>query len=134
MTWNLTLLQFCKFFSLPIVPLFTPRYRATPNASVIVSSGLFEPPSTTNATLDVFNVTARLTTDADFRCLDQASALSAQAHRVFSDVWVYQFDRSYQTPGFDPNAPVCDAPKDEAHPNGDPRKEYFKCVFVLPFV
>jgi hypothetical protein len=79
-----------------------------------------------NSTLNVFNVTARVTTDVMFRCLDQAGAVSAVKYSVFPKLWFYQFDRSYQTPGWDPNAPVCDAPKDATHPNGDPSKPYFQ--------
>ena len=97
-----------------------------PTAESVVNSGLFPEPSGPNVTLNIFNVTARITTDVEFRCLDQGAAISAVKHDVFKDTWFYEFNKSYQTPGFDPNAPVCDAPKDEAHPLGDPSQEYFK--------
>ena len=95
-------------------------------AESVIDSGLFPEPSGSNATLNVFNVTARLITDVEFRCLDQAAAISAVKHNVFRNTWFYEFNKSYQTPGFDPNAPVCDAPKDAAHPLGDTSQEYFK--------
>lgn len=92
-----------------------------------MSSGLFPQPNTGNLTLDIFNVTARIATDVEFRCLDQATIFSAIKHGVFSDVFYYEFDRSYQTPGFNPNAPVCQPPITATHPNGDPSLPYFKC-------
>ncbi|KIJ48179.1 hypothetical protein M422DRAFT_28463 [Sphaerobolus stellatus SS14] len=92
-----------------------------------VDSGMFPTPSGPNSTLNVFNVTARITTNIEFRCLDQATALSAIKHNVFPSVHFYSFYRSYQTPGYDPNAPVCDAPKTPSHPFGDPSLPYFQC-------
>ncbi|OBZ67858.1 Cholinesterase [Grifola frondosa] len=93
----------------------------------IVNNSLFPEPTGSNSTLDVFNVTARATTDVEFRCLDQATAYSAVNHNLLKSVWFYEFNRSYQTPGFDPNFPVCEAPIDPSHPLGDPSQEYFKC-------
>ncbi|KAF8585026.1 cholinesterase [Ramaria rubella] len=92
-----------------------------------VASNLFPLPTGPNGTLDVFNVTARITTDVEFRCLDQATAIAAVKNNVFSSVYFYSFYRSYQTPGFDPNAPVCDAPKTPSHPFGDTSLPYFQC-------
>ena len=71
-------------------------------------------------------MTARGATDGMFRCLDQATAFSGIQHTLFKSVWTYEFNRSYQTPGFDPNEPKCDAPVDAAHPAGNPDAEYFK--------
>ncbi|EMD35536.1 hypothetical protein CERSUDRAFT_75111 [Gelatoporia subvermispora B] len=89
---------------------------------------LFPLPTGSNATLDIFNLTSRANTDIEFRCVDQATAISAVKHNLLKSVWFYEFNRSYQTsPGFDPNFPVCDAPVDAEHPFGDPTKEYFKC-------
>lgn len=79
----------------------------------------------------MFNVTARAATDVFFRCLDQATAFSAVQHNTFESLWFYEFNRSYQLPNFDPNAPHCDAPIDDAHPHGDPSKEYFKYVQIV---
>ncbi|KAE8445400.1 hypothetical protein EG329_013413 [Mollisiaceae sp. DMI_Dod_QoI] len=98
------------------------------NAASVIPSGLFPQPTTANTSLDVFNVTSRVGTDTIFRCIDQATAYSALLYDVFApDQYFYEFNRSYQTPGFDPNAPVCDAPKTAAYPYGDPNQEYFKC-------
>ncbi|KZV87962.1 carboxylesterase from carbohydrate esterase [Exidia glandulosa HHB12029] len=100
---------------------------STVPATNIMASGLFDPPSGPNATLNVFNVTARITTDIEFRCLDHASVFSSVKRKLFPNLWFYQFDRSYQTPGFNPNFPTCDPPVDDAHPLGDTTKEYFHC-------
>lgn len=98
------------------------------DATSIIASDLFPEPVGTNTSLNVFNVTSRVGTDTIFRCIDQAAAYSALNHEVFAaDQYFYEFNRSYQTPGFDPNAPVCDAPKTAAYPHGDPNLEYFKC-------
>ncbi|PCH35223.1 carboxylesterase from carbohydrate esterase [Wolfiporia cocos MD-104 SS10] len=93
----------------------------------VVGNPLFTPPTGPNATLDVFNVTARVATDMEFRCLDQATAYSAIEHDLFESVWFYQFNRTYQPTGYSPNYPVCNAPIDATHPYGDPSQEYFKC-------
>ncbi|KAI0631083.1 carboxylesterase from carbohydrate esterase [Trametes polyzona] len=95
--------------------------------TTVVNNTLFPVPSSANATLNVFNVTARVTTDVEFRCLDQATAFSAVNHNLLKSVWFYEFNRSYQTPGFDPNFPVCEAPITPEHPLGDTAQEYFKC-------
>lgn len=97
-------------------------------AAIANNTELFPTPdSSGNTTLDMFNLTARITTDSEFRCLDQATVHSAVRNSVFPTAFYYQFDRAYQTPGFDPNAPVCDAPKTPSHPLGDPSLPYFKC-------
>ncbi|RDX47285.1 carboxylesterase from carbohydrate esterase [Lentinus brumalis] len=93
----------------------------------VVNNPLFPEPSGPNVTTNVFNVTSRVTTDVEFRCLDQATAFSGIAHNLFKSVWFYEFNRSYQTPGFSPNFPTCEAPVTDEHPNGDTSQEYFKC-------
>ncbi|KIP12137.1 hypothetical protein PHLGIDRAFT_113924 [Phlebiopsis gigantea 11061_1 CR5-6] len=95
----------------------------------VANSSLFPIPSLPgNTDIDnLFNMTARAATDGLFRCLDQATTFSGVQHDLFKSMWSYEFNRSYQTPGFDPNAPHCDAPKDTTHPAGDPNEEYFKC-------
>lgn len=92
----------------------------------MANNPLFPINTTPNTLENLFNLTARGSTDSLFRCLDQATAVSAVNHNLFKGVWFYEFNRSYQPPGFDPNAPHCDAPKDSAHPNGDPSAEYYK--------
>ncbi|KAI0642658.1 carboxylesterase from carbohydrate esterase [Trametes meyenii] len=95
--------------------------------TTVVNNPLFPEPTGTNATLNVFNVTARVATDTEFRCLDQATAFSGVQHNLFKSVWFYEFNRSYQPSVFDPNFPVCEAPVTPEHPLGDTSKEYFKC-------
>jgi carboxylesterase type B len=87
----------------------------------------FGVPSGPNSTLDVFNASALIATDSEFRCLDLATAYSAVNHGTIDTIYFYQFNRSYQTPGYDPNAPVCDAPVEPGYPHGNPEGEYFKC-------
>ncbi|TAQ85351.1 hypothetical protein B7494_g6314 [Chlorociboria aeruginascens] len=89
---------------------------------------LFPNPDGSNSTLNVFNVTALDATDSEFRCIDQATAYAAISNHLFSgDQYFYEFNRSYQMAGWNPNAPVCDAPITAQYPNGDPSQEYFKC-------
>ena len=97
-------------------------------APQIESSGLFPTPDGLNGTVNAFNVSARVATDTIFRCIDQASAYASVKFKTFApDQYFYEFNRSYQTPGFNPNAPLCDAPITASHPYGDPSLEYFKC-------
>ncbi|KAK0663614.1 Bile salt-activated lipase [Lasiodiplodia hormozganensis] len=81
----------------------------------------------TNTSLAAFNASARLATDAELRCLDYATAYSGVRNGVFPKVFFYEFDRSYQIPGYSPNYPTCEAPSTAEHPGGDPSLEYFKC-------
>jgi carboxylesterase type B len=98
------------------------------NTSVVVNSGFFPVPEGLNKTLNVFNVTSRVATDTIFRCSDQASAYAGVLNDVFApNQYFYEFNRSYQTPNWNPNPPVCQAPITSSHPNGDPDQEYFKC-------
>jgi hypothetical protein len=95
---------------------------------VVTNSGLFPTPDGANKTLNVFNVTARVATDTIFRCSDEASAYAGVLNDVFApNQYFYEFNRSYQTPNWNPNPPVCQAPVTASHPYGDPDQEYFKC-------
>ncbi|KZT04485.1 carboxylesterase from carbohydrate esterase [Laetiporus sulphureus 93-53] len=115
------------FIGYPTTTNLTSALLAQYLPTTVVKEMLFEVPTGPNATYNVFNVTARVATDIEFRCLDQATAYSAIQNDLFQSVWFYQFNRSYQTPGFDPNYPVCDAPITAEYPYGDPSLEYFKC-------
>ncbi|KAF8195298.1 cholinesterase [Mycena galopus ATCC 62051] len=95
--------------------------------TAILASGLFPRPSTGNETLDTFNVTTRVATDGEFRCIDQATAYSANLHGVFASMWTYQFERGYNLVGFEPILGVCVPPPTPAHPFGDPSLPYFQC-------
>ncbi|KAK8175944.1 cholinesterase [Phyllosticta citrichinensis] len=85
--------------------------------------------SSSNTTLAVFNATSRLATDAGFRCLNLASVLTGARHGVFdpSSTFIYEVDRSYMPPSYNPNPLACDAPVTSAHPIGDPTATYYKC-------
>ncbi|KAJ5960246.1 uncharacterized protein N7479_007396 [Penicillium vulpinum] len=93
----------------------------------VVPSQLFPVPSTANATLDIFNTSSRIATDAIFRCINKATAHTGSRNHIFPDIFYYEFNRSYQMPSWSPNAPVCNAPITDEFPNGDPSQEYFKC-------
>ena len=87
---------------------------------------LFPEPGGSNVTLDIFNVTAHMATDAQLRCLDQAIAYAGIQNNIFKSVWFYEYARSYQPLDFEMNAPVCDAPIDTGHPYGDTSQPYFR--------
>ncbi|KAJ5130945.1 uncharacterized protein N7515_006984 [Penicillium bovifimosum] len=93
----------------------------------IAPSPLFPVPSTANKTLDIFNTTSRIATDGMLRCIDEATVQAGLQHRIFPDIYYYEFNRSYQMPGYSPNFPVCNAPITAEFPDGDPSQEYFKC-------
>ena len=99
------------------------------NAKAIISSGDFplgDGPVPSNMTLDVFNTTTRIYTDNSFRCTSQAIAYGGVKSGRIPDVWFYEFNRSYQDPGYD-MWHVCQPPVTATHPYGDPSEEYFKC-------
>lgn len=96
-------------------------------ANSIITSGGFPEPSTPNTTLDIFNVTSRVCSNAEFQCVNLATAYAGVEHGLFKNVWFYEFNRSYQPQGIFNSGGVCNAPTEAAHPNGDPDKEYFKC-------
>lgn len=100
------------------------------NAIAIIDSHLF-PLGTSitnnnNATLDVFNTTTRISTDASFRCVNQFSAYAGVKNSVLPSTWFFEFNRTYQDPAYNPNG-ICAAPITPTHPYGDPELEYFKC-------
>ncbi|KAH7929551.1 alpha/beta-hydrolase [Leucogyrophana mollusca] len=91
----------------------------------IIASGLFPVPAGNNYTLDTFNVTSRVATDGEFRCLDQATVVAAAKHELFESIYTYQFDKSYM--GYEPIPGICDPPATEEYPYGDPSLPYFQC-------
>lgn len=71
----------------------------------------------------VFNATNRVATRVFFTCLTHAFAYSASKNNVFSAVYEFQFNRTYQTPRFGGAArPICG--RDVANPD---EEEYYKC-------
>lgn len=92
----------------------------------VPSTELFPIPDIENKTLALFNMTARLATDGIFRCIDQATVYAALSNNRLGPVYYYEFNRTYQLTNY-PQLDVCEPPKSDAHPLGDPSGEYFKC-------
>ncbi|KAF8875886.1 Carboxylesterase family-domain-containing protein [Gymnopilus junonius] len=90
-----------------------------------VNSELFPSPDGADALENLFNVTSRVGTDGEFRCVDQATLIAAAKHKVFPTIFAYQFDRSYA--GFEPIPGTCVPPATAEFPNGDPSLPYFRC-------
>ncbi|KAF4629309.1 hypothetical protein G7Y89_g8842 [Cudoniella acicularis] len=86
-------------------------------AQSVIDSGLFPLYSTGNMTLDAFNVSQRVATDLQFRCIDQATVSTASNSGAFSNAYYYQMQRSIN--GYDPNNLGGPA-------NNDPNLPYFK--------
>ncbi|OAG03950.1 alpha/beta-hydrolase [Paraphaeosphaeria sporulosa] len=97
------------------------------DANDILGSGLFPVPQSGNATLDIFNLTARVTTDVSFRCPTQSTVFSAVKNEVFPVVYSYEIDRGLQLTTWSPNPTTCEAPMTAEHPLGDPNLPYWKC-------
>ncbi|XP_014559130.1 hypothetical protein COCVIDRAFT_35672 [Bipolaris victoriae FI3] len=96
-------------------------------ASTILASNTFPLPDIANSTLAIFNLTTRVATDAQLRCLGQSTAYTGAANRIFDKVYAYEFDRSFQLKGWSPNPPACEALITPDHPFGDPNLPYYKC-------
>lgn len=92
-------------------------------AQSIIDSGLFPYYDTGNVTLDSFNVSQRVATDIQFRCIDQATMYSAAESGAFASSYYYQMQRSIN--GYDPNN-LGGPAKTAQYPNGDPSLPYFK--------
>jgi hypothetical protein len=95
-------------------------------ADAVDNPTLFPLPTSSNASLDVFNTTVQFTTDYSFRCLDQAIAYAGITYNQFQSAWFYELERSYQPAEFDINKPICDAPITATSPYGDPSLPYFR--------
>jgi carboxylesterase type B len=93
----------------------------------ILGSNKFPCPQGTNTTINIFNLTSRVTTDAEFRCLGQATAVASALNGVFPVVYSYEFNRAYQIVEWNPNPPTCTAPITASHPYGDTSQPYFRC-------
>ncbi|KAK6332280.1 hypothetical protein TWF696_002999 [Orbilia brochopaga] len=93
------------------------------NAQKVIDSGLFPAPNTGDITKDSFNVTARIATDLQFRCVDQATVYAGDATGVFKSAHYYQMDRTYG--GYDPNN-LGGPPVTPGYPNGNPNLPYYR--------
>jgi hypothetical protein len=92
-------------------------------AQAVIDSGLFPNPNTGNITLDSFNVSARIATDNQFLCWNQASAYAGAVTKAFASAYFYVSDRTGI--GYDPNN-VGNAPVEPGYPLGDPNLPYFR--------
>ncbi|KAL9081548.1 MAG: hypothetical protein Q9159_007267 [Coniocarpon cinnabarinum] len=94
-----------------------------PYAQSIIDSGLFPYYDTGNLTLDSFNVSARVGTDNQFLCVDQATLYAGVTTGAFPSAYYYSMNRGIG--GYDPNN-VGKPPATPEYPNGDPHLPYFK--------
>ena len=98
-----------------------------PEAQSILDSGLFPYYSSGNITLDSFNVSQRVSTDIQFRCIDEATIYAASVSKAFPRAYYYTIDRTYE--GYDPNnlgANLSAGPVEPGYPYGDPELAYFR--------
>jgi hypothetical protein len=92
-------------------------------AQSVIDSKLFPYYDTGNVTLDSFNVSQRISTDIQFRCIDQASAYAGAKTGAFPAAWYYEADRTGF--GYDPNG-LGGPPVTPGYPNGNPNLPYFR--------
>ncbi|KAL1966332.1 hypothetical protein VTN77DRAFT_4685 [Rasamsonia byssochlamydoides] len=92
-------------------------------AQSIIDSGLFPYYDTGNVTLDSFNVSQRVATDNQFRCIDQATVYAGVKSGAFKPSYYYQMDRT--SGGYDPNN-LGGPPVTPGYPNGNPNLPYFR--------
>ncbi|KAH7417749.1 cholinesterase [Cadophora sp. MPI-SDFR-AT-0126] len=88
----------------------------------ILPSSLFPRPNAQNETVAVYHVGARLATDFGYRCPAQATAYAGLNNGVFKEIYLFEFERTYQTPDW-PRLDLCEAPRSPRHPFGDPNAE-----------
>jgi len=89
------------------------------------SSDLYPLAPLDNITMAVDWKGAQLATDAVFRCIDQATVNAALTNSLLPHVYYYEFDRTYQTPGW-PKTDLCEP---QGRPDGDPSAPpgYLRC-------
>ncbi|KAK5117032.1 hypothetical protein LTR62_006753 [Meristemomyces frigidus] len=92
-------------------------------AQAIIDSGLFPYYDTGNLTLDSFNVSQRVATDNQFRCIDEATVYAGATSGAFQKAYYYQSQRTLL--GYDPNN-LGGAPVEPGYPLGDPYAPYFR--------
>lgn len=93
-------------------------------ADSVLRSGLFPFYDSGNFTLDAFNVTARVATDTQFRCVDQATVYAGVKTGAFKRSYFYQMDRSGS--GYNPNNLDDTGPVEPGYPYGNPEEPYFR--------
>jgi hypothetical protein len=94
-------------------------------ANRLIFSELFPFWNTGNVTLDSFNVSQRVATDNQFRCIDQASAFAGGTTGAFASAYYYETDRTDSPGGYDPNN-LGGPPKSADFPLGNPNLPYFR--------
>ncbi|KAK6608490.1 Para-nitrobenzyl esterase 4 [Botrytis cinerea] len=92
-------------------------------AQSIIDSGLFPFYDTGNLTLDAFNVSQRVATDKDFRCVDQATVYAGSHNGVFKSSYFYEMGRTVA--GWDPNG-LGGPASSPGFPDGNPNLPYFR--------
>ncbi|KAK0278701.1 hypothetical protein LTR35_008965 [Friedmanniomyces endolithicus] len=92
-------------------------------AQAIIDSGLFPYYDTGNKTLDSFNVSQRVATDNQFRCVDEATIYAGAVSGAFERAYYYQSQRTEY--GYDPNN-LGGPPVEPGYPYGDPNLPYFR--------
>ncbi|KAK0102210.1 hypothetical protein ONS95_005835 [Cadophora gregata] len=92
-------------------------------AQSVIDSGLFPLYNTGNITLDSFNVSQRVATDIQFRCIDSATMYAASETNAFESSYYYEMQRTIG--GYDPNN-LGGPPVTPGYPNGNPNLPYFK--------
>ena len=93
-------------------------------AQSIIDSGLFPLYDTGNITADSFNVTQRIATDTQFKCIDQAIVNAGVASGAFKQSYAYQMDRTYS--GYNPNNIDGTGPIQPGYPYGNPNLPYYR--------
>jgi len=95
----------------------------TQYAQSIIDSGLFPYYDRVNVTFDSFNVSSRVATDKQFRCIDQATVYAAAKTGAFPSSYYYQLDRTIG--GYDPNN-LGGPAVTPGYPLGNPNLPYFR--------
>nr|OQO29848.1 hypothetical protein B0A51_02006 [Rachicladosporium sp. CCFEE 5018] len=94
-----------------------------PYAQGIIDSGLFPYYDSGNLTLDSFNVSQRVATDNQFRCVDEATVYAGATTGAFPRAYYYESDRTLG--GYDPNG-LGGPPVTPGYPRGNPNLPYFR--------
>lgn len=93
-------------------------------AQSIIDSGLFPFYDSGNFTLDAYNVTTRVSTDLQFRCVDQATVYTGVQSGAFkNNSYYYQIERA--NGGYNPENVPANGPVTSEYPNGNPNVPYF---------
>jgi hypothetical protein len=80
-----------------------------------------------NITLEIYNTTTRIATDTFDRCSSQLAAYAGVSNGLFPSIYVVEWNRSYQDPGYNSNN-VCLPLPVPGYPYGNPTQdEYMKC-------